>query len=731
MDKNCAVTNPDSKVGNEIGHTSPDVTSSPDTSTSASTYAEYADAPTRDAALSVVDQVDISNQPQGSISFLKDFFELDISVSQHSDMEPIQSPEIIEAFEALMTTMLTIEIVDMVTRLHSYAPIQKYDGMVATLRSSKNRIELHKNANLVFGQIPENIQLPDGIIYKKLMSLLTCDEPSSKNKFLEILKSTTDWIRHFCKQKTLGGKALGKYDRKPENLLKPADFSEFIQTLSMYIKYRFEIFSHETSEHNFAVALKAISGSLHREHTYYCHGVVAKNESETEGSNPESSSGAIVLRYLQGHDIEAEFAEAFAIIGQIKKEMERRFSNVHCSDDQKTLAFSIFDEFASKNPILSLKEIRENFRSFLDRSYFIGNLMINCINMSLGALVNHSGDGRIFGTLGRLSEITPAAIREKHNPLGHSILETITGKINNPADHQMPLTQRNLYFNPDIYRVYPQAPPSSTRPNVLLLEAANGCSHNGCTFCGLYKDEQFWITSVDEFREHVARIKEFTTPEDMKKWNRIFLTGGNALSIPTDRLLQMLDIMRKELTGMRNRIECYANTQDILRKGLKDMRRLNNEGDLNFVYWGIESGSDEVLSFVNKKQRAEDVIKAGEILKASYIETSVTVMPGLGGAKHADDHIQKTAEVLGRVRPRFVTLMGTRIAPGSQYEADLEHDDGNHALNPHDLAQHTRAMIDAIHRRLSRGRHPVKIAAYSPDITPTADNAETLVRYVH
>ena len=60
-----------------------------------------------------------------------------------------------------------------------------------------------------------------------------------------------------------------------------------------------------------------------------------------------------------------------------------------------------------------------------------------------------------------------------------------------------------IEYDPPVYR-----PPGEWRS--FLVQATIGCSHNGCTFCGMYKGKKFRIRPMDDIigdiREAVWRF---------------------------------------------------------------------------------------------------------------------------------------------------------------------------------------------------------------------------------
>ena len=241
-------------------------------------------------------------------------------------------------------------------------------------------------------------------------------------------------------------------------------------------------------------------------------------------------------------------------------------------------------------------------------------------------------------------DATTRGLKSRYHPSASSLLGLVPQIGQLSDDRHANFRQRCLYADRGIFREYPQVPPSSEKPHVLRLEATTGCSWNKCDYCTLYRDERFQMMSVDEFRSHVRSAKAFLGKDELKKFRRIFLTGGNAFAIPTERLLAMIAIIRKEL-GSSMKIACYATTEDILRKSKDDLIRLYAAG-ITMIHWGIESGSDAVLEYINKRHRSADIQRAGELLHGTGIQKSVTVMPGLGGIKHSVAHVVETLHVL-------------------------------------------------------------------------------------
>ena len=89
-----------------------------------------------------------------------------------------------------------------------------------------------------------------------------------------------------------------------------------------------------------------------------------------------------------------------------------------------------------------------------------------------------------------------------------------------------------MRYEGNIYRPFSEA-------NSYLLQCTIGCSHNQCTFCGMYKDRKFRIRTLDEIKTDIHMAKEYYG--DVEK---VFLCDGDAIAIETDILLEKLQELR-------------------------------------------------------------------------------------------------------------------------------------------------------------------------------------------
>lgn len=93
---------------------------------------------------------------------------------------------------------------------------------------------------------------------------------------------------------------------------------------------------------------------------------------------------------------------------------------------------------------------------------------------------------------------------------------------------------------------------------------------------------------------------------------RVFLADGDALVLPTRRLLAVLQAIRQHLPEVE-RVSSYCLPRNLRRKSVDELRELADAG-LRMAYVGAESGDDEVLARVNKGETYSSTLDALEKL---------------------------------------------------------------------------------------------------------------------
>ncbi|RLB60134.1 MAG: radical SAM protein [Deltaproteobacteria bacterium] len=201
-------------------------------------------------------------------------------------------------------------------------------------------------------------------------------------------------------------------------------------------------------------------------------------------------------------------------------------------------------------------------------------------------------------------------------------------------------------------RIY--RPPSEAYS--LLLQVTEGCSHNRCTYCGMYRDKPFRTKSWPTIE---ADLVEAATAGEASR--RVFLCDGDALVLSQRRLLQILEGIRKRLPWVE-RVGVYGDTRSVNRKTVAELRQLRQLG-LEIVYHGVESGNDEVLRFVDKGGTAAECVDTADRLREAEITHSVIVLLGVGGVALSKRHALGTGALLTKMDPPFVAALTTTVIP--------------------------------------------------------------------
>lgn len=144
---------------------------------------------------------------------------------------------------------------------------------------------------------------------------------------------------------------------------------------------------------------------------------------------------------------------------------------------------------------------------------------------------------------------------------------------------------------------------------------------------------------------------------------RIFLADGDVLALPYERLRTMLEALNRAFPLLA-RVNLYANGSSIQAKSdaeLEELRRLK----LSTLYVGLESGDDELLQALDKRETAAGMTAAVQRAQAAGLRCSVMVLLGLGGREGSERHADRTAAVLNRMQPRLLSALRFVDVPGT------------------------------------------------------------------
>ncbi len=181
-----------------------------------------------------------------------------------------------------------------------------------------------------------------------------------------------------------------------------------------------------------------------------------------------------------------------------------------------------------------------------------------------------------------------------------------------------------------------------------VVQATEGCSFGTCTFCDLYGGS-YRVKSADEFRQHVATVRDYLGDSALLRARSFFLGAANALAVPTERLLEFFDQLPGPFGGAPRPIHAFVDGFTGSRKKASDYAELRRRG-LGRVYLGLESGHDPLLAYVRKPASRGQAVDAVRAIKAGGASVGVIVMIGLGGRAFAEGHVRDTVTAINAMQ---------------------------------------------------------------------------------
>jgi radical SAM superfamily enzyme YgiQ (UPF0313 family) len=274
----------------------------------------------------------------------------------------------------------------------------------------------------------------------------------------------------------------------------------------------------------------------------------------------------------------------------------------------------------------------------------------------------------------------------------------------------------------------PIRPPSEAQS--LLLRFTRNCPWNRCTFCPIYKGQDFSRRSLPEIRRDIDAVANIiddlhalatrsgssgtvtgevvntvlTSPgygacyRHVAVWHyhgkgTVFLQDANSLVMRTPDLVAALRYLKKKVPGIQ-RITSYARSSTVARKTMEELKEIRNAG-LDRIHIGLESGSDQVLEFVRKGSSAQQHIEAGRKVISAGMTLSEYIMPGLGGVAWSREHALETARVLNAIDPHFIRLRSLRVPPRSPLFEDVQ-EQRLQLLSDDQVVEEIRLLIESL-----------------------------------
>ena len=208
-----------------------------------------------------------------------------------------------------------------------------------------------------------------------------------------------------------------------------------------------------------------------------------------------------------------------------------------------------------------------------------------------------------------------------------------------------------MHFTEPVYR-------NPYWPTFPLLQITQGCTHNKCKFCTMYRDVNFCMQPVEwieqDLQELATVVPNATT---------IQLLSANPLVLAYDKLAVVLKMIKKYLPKMKI-IYTQGRVTDLKNKTVDQLTKLKDLG-MKEISLGVESGDDWTLNRINKGYNSKDILEQCHKLEDAGINYWMTFLNGVAGKKHSQEHAINSAKIFSQCKPVLVGTGGLTLFPGT------------------------------------------------------------------
>ena len=202
-------------------------------------------------------------------------------------------------------------------------------------------------------------------------------------------------------------------------------------------------------------------------------------------------------------------------------------------------------------------------------------------------------------------------------------------------------------------------------PTWPLLEITQGCTHNQCKFCTMYKEVPFRMSPMEWIEQDLQEIAAIDPNA-----KTIQLLSANPLVLTYDKLAAIFKLIRQYLPKMEY-IYLAGRVTDLKNKTVEELKALKELG-MREISLGVESGDDWTLDRIHKGYRAEDILEQCRKLEEAGIDYWMTFLNGVAGRSHSEEHAIHSAEIFSQCKPMLVGTGGLTLFPGTPLKDEAE-----------------------------------------------------------
>lgn len=239
-----------------------------------------------------------------------------------------------------------------------------------------------------------------------------------------------------------------------------------------------------------------------------------------------------------------------------------------------------------------------------------------------------------------------------------------------------------MFFDMPLYR------PPAEADNV-IIQVTLGCSFNQCSFCSMYRSKTYAIRTLDSVFADIHSAAA-ASPHA----HRVFLADGDALSLPTEHLIAILLELALAFPRLI-RVSCYATPGNIQRKSTAELTLLRQH-KLSLLYVGVESGSDLILKKITKGATQRRMIEVLNKTHEAGMKVSATIILGLGGRTHSEEHINGTIALLNKAPVTYLSTLQLFLYPAIEEEFNSKFDEPFTTLDDPAILHEQQRLISGL-----------------------------------
>ncbi len=202
----------------------------------------------------------------------------------------------------------------------------------------------------------------------------------------------------------------------------------------------------------------------------------------------------------------------------------------------------------------------------------------------------------------------------------------------------------------------------------------------------MYKSLRFSLRTPAEIEADLVQLRH-----DYPPGCSIFLADSDSL-IHRD-ILEIVKLVKKYFPDS-DRITSYSRLTTLRRRPLDFLRSLREAG-LTRVHAGLESGSADILTALDKGTTPEQAIVAGKQARVAGFNLCFYILSGIGGEKNWRSHADGCAHVISEVCPDYIRFRNYIPLPETPL-GDLCYQQQWQNITPLTRLRELRSMIEQI-----------------------------------